>query len=573
MAGRADYIPGTDYLFANGTEDQEELQKQGDVVLIPQPTVSPNDPLNWPSWRKFLQLLMVLIVTGLTSATSNSASAAQQGMIDEYGFSWGIFNTGAGVLFIGIGYWTLLSAPSVSLWGCRINYLVGTLLGIVGNAWYAKTKTVADAIVSQLFIGASEAVTEAVAQLSITQVFFQHQAGHYIGIYVMAISIGTFLGPMLGGFAADNIGWPWVGWLGLICSVFVFFLLFFGLEETYFDRAHFESSKRVKLEAVNSARVTNGNSTPKVENDMEKTDASINGGFDSHPLEITTSVNVRPDIVGEAKQEVSDKPKTYLQRIAIITPAVNLKGWGFKQYIERLFLMLRVFLFPPVIYSGLQWGAQDAWLTFYITVESDNYSEDPYNYSDTGVAIMNVPSLIGAIIGCIYCGYFSDWFVAWMAKRNNGVREAETRLWLMVAAAVISPLGMFLYGIGTEHGWGSEGSSVSWAGPYIGLGFIGFGWGCAGDLSMSYLVDCYPEMVLEGMVGVSVINNTLGMIFSFVCDYWLDTGVQNTFIAIGVLDFFFMALTIPMIFWGKKCREWTRSSYFTFVEKRDKLDT
>jgi hypothetical protein len=51
--------------------------------------------------------------------------------------------------------------------------------------------------------------------------------------------------------------------------------------------------------------------------------------------------------------------------------------------------------------------------------------------------------------------------------------------------------------------------------PYVGLGMIGFGWGCAGDLSMAYLMDAYPEMVLEGMVGVAVINNTLACIFTF----------------------------------------------------------
>lgn len=566
------YVPGTDYLFVSGIEG-EDVQKRGDIVLIPQPTISPNDPLNWSPWRKYMQLLMVLVVTGLTAATSNSASAAQDGIIDEYGYSWNIFNTGAGVLFIGIGYWTLLSAPSVSLWGCRINYLFGTLLGIVGNAWYAKTKTVGDAIWSQLFIGASESVTEAVAQLSITQVFFQHQAGHFIGLYVTAVSVGTFLGPLIGGFAADNLGWPWVGWLGLICSAFTLVLIFFGLEETYFDRAHFESGKRVELNAVSSSQGVNVNKSEK-ENDGNESKIYPKDSPGSHsPLEVTTSTTVRPDIVGEQKQEISDKPKTYWQRIAVITPAVNLKGWGLKQYCERLFLMLRVFLFPPVIYSGLQWGAQDAWLTFYITVEDDNWSEDPYDYSDAGVAIMNVPTLIGAIIGCIYSGWVSDYFVIWMAKRNNGLREAETRLWLMFAAAVISPLGMFLFGIGTEHGWGSEDSSISWAGPYIALGFIGFGWGCAGDISMSYLVDCYPEMVLEGMVGVSVINNTLGMIFSFVCDPWMTAGVQNSFIAIGVLDFFFLALTLPMIIWGKKCREWTRTWYFDFVERRDKLDS
>lgn len=33
---------------------------------------------------------------------------------------------------------------------------------------------------------------------------------------------------------------------------------------------------------------------------------------------------------------------------------------------------------------------------------------------------------------------------------------------------------------------------------------------------MAYLMDAYPDMVLEGMVGVAVVNNSLACIFTFV---------------------------------------------------------
>ena len=91
-----------------------------------------------------------------------------------------------------------------------------------------------------------------------------------------------------------------------------------------------------------------------------------------------------------------------------------------------------------------------------------------------------------------------------MTKRNNGIFEAEQRLWLMYPVALISPAGLMLFGIGSDKGW-------KWPLPYLGLGFIGFGWGCAGDLSMAYLMDAHPKMVLEGMVGVAVIHNTTGL--------------------------------------------------------------
>lgn len=122
---------------------------------------------------------------------------------------------------------------------------------------------------------------------------------------------------------------------------------------------------------------------------------------------------------------------------------------------------------------------------------------------------MNIPTLIGATIGCIYGGWYSDVWVQWISKRyRNGMTEAEDRLWLLIPSALINPAGLMLFGI-------TSGKGYSWPAPYVGLGLIGFGWGCAGDLSMAYLMDAYPEIVLEGMVGVAVINNTLAMVFTF----------------------------------------------------------
>lgn len=123
---------------------------------------------------------------------------------------------------------------------------------------------------------------------------------------------------------------------------------------------------------------------------------------------------------------------------------------------------------------------------------------------------MNIPTLIGSIIGCIFGGWYSDIFVRWVAKRRHGISEAEDRLWLLFPSALINPAGLMLFGITSGKGW-------NWPAPYVGLGMIGFGWGCAGDLSMAYLMDAYPDMVLEGMVGVAVINNTLACIFTFTC--------------------------------------------------------
>jgi hypothetical protein len=43
-------------------------------------------------------------MVGLTAATSNNAGSSSDGVNEEYVISYDVFNTGAGVLFISIGY-------------------------------------------------------------------------------------------------------------------------------------------------------------------------------------------------------------------------------------------------------------------------------------------------------------------------------------------------------------------------------------------------------------------------------------------------------------------------------------
>ncbi|KAK5091509.1 Major facilitator superfamily transporter [Lithohypha guttulata] len=570
-------IPGTRRLFDEHGQNlpgDERLLKHGDIVLVPQPTESPNDPLNWKPWRKIWHSFLVLFVVGMTAATSNVAGSGADGVNEEYGISYDVFNTGAGVLFIGIGYWCLLSSPAVHLYGRRILYLIGMIWGVIGNTWYGSIRNTGDTVWSQLFVGASESVGEAAVQLSLLDIWFEHQNGSTLGLYTLATAIGTYVGPLVGNqISASTLGWRWIGYWGAIISAGTFVVLFFGLEETEFQRDRFitniDDRRRLSGDLMPEKTLqhaSDGKSAdteqPTMVNDESVRGSNEIGGTkngrrfheDRHSSEIDRN-----------RHSVSfSRKKTYWQRIQVITKAHNLRGFGAKQFVNRLWHTMRVFSFPAVWFAGLQWGLQNVCLTFYLTVEEDYWYGPPWNYTNTEVGNMNIPCLIGSIIGALYGGYGSDKFLIWMTKRNKGIMEAEYRLYLMFLCFLIFPTGMLIFGIGSGEGW-------SWPVPYHGLGFIGFGYGCAGDLSITYLADSYPDMILEGMVGVATINNTLAMIFTFVASYWLNSSLRNCFIELSVISFLVMGSSLPMILYGKRARRWTRNRYVKFLELRDGL--
>ena len=500
-------IPGTRRLYdenGNNLPGDASLLKHGDIVLVPQPSESPNDPLRWSKPRKIWHSILVLYIVGLTAATSNNAGSGSDGVNEEYGISYDVFNTGAGVLFIAIGYWTLLSSPLVHLYGRRLGYLISMIVNIGGLIWYGRITNVAGVVWSQLFVGAAESVGEATVQLSLLDIWFEHQTGSVLGIYTFATAIGTYLGPLIGAHLANGLGWRWIGYGGAIICGGSLIVIFFGLEETEFNRDRYltrngdqyvvDAAHPVPDKTMEHAPV---GILPDVE-DTASTDRNLETS--EGPEKAVQSVekhNSKGDSFNNAEDGYSDETarnrmslsygrrKTYWDRIKIITPAPNLRGTGAKQYFHRLWHTLRVFTFPAVWYAGLQWGLQNICLTFYLTVQEDWWYNEPWNYTQTEVGNMNLPTLIGSLIGCAYGGYGSDKFMQWMIKRNKGVMEAEFRLHLMALCTLIFPTGMWLFGIGSARGW-------NWPVPYVGLGFIGFGYGCAGDLSLSYLADSFP---------------------------------------------------------------------------------
>lgn len=566
-----EFIPGTVSIYSFAAEKGNSTLKttKNNVILVPQPSDSVNDPLNWPHWKKLWNFFFLAVITGFTAATSNDAGAIQDTLNKQYGISYGVMNTGAGVLFVAIGWNTFLLTPVASLYGRKISYFICIFLGLVGSIWFALTKTSRDVILSQLFVGASEACAEAHVQQSLMDMYFLHQLGSVLTVYISATSVGTYLGPLIAGFIVGFPGFRWVGWIAAIISGVILIVIVFGMHETIFHRSKYQGfvnelqlgqkvGQNEMEEALEQELISKTNEV-KVKSTADE--SGVQGSLDSRMSSHNDMEAIHTSHFG-----ANEPLNSYWQQVKFITKAPNLVGTGFKQYIKRLILLFRVFTFPPLIFSGLVWGMQDALLTFYLTVEDNQYYNPPYNYGNTGVALMNIPCLIGALIGCVYAGTISDYFTIWMAKRNNGVQEAEFRLYFLIIPAILCPIGLVLFAVGTDQVW-------HWGVTYFGLGLVGVGFGASGDVAMGYLMDAYPDMVVEMMAGVSVINNMFGCIFTFTCSQWLlAMSNTKTFSILAAITLVIMGSAIPFIIYGKRIRRYTKPKYLEYCRIRDALD-
>ena len=113
-------------------------------------------------------------------------------------------------LFLLVGH-VLYLLLQVLLYGRRITYLICFIKWYFGLYLVCRVKT-SDTIWSQAFVGISEACAEAQVQQSLTDLFFSHNLGAVLTLYISATSIGSFLGPLIAQYESYYQSFRWVGW-------------------------------------------------------------------------------------------------------------------------------------------------------------------------------------------------------------------------------------------------------------------------------------------------------------------------------------------------------------------------
>jgi len=87
-----------------------------------------------------------------------------------------------------------------------------------------------------------------------------------------------------------------------------------------------------------------------------------------------------------------------------------------------------------------------------------------YHFKSGAIGVCTgVPLIIGSVLGELSAGKLSDVIMYHLAKRNNGIRKPEHRLYLTTISAFVGPAGMIIFGVCLEN-------KTKYLYPLIGLG-------------------------------------------------------------------------------------------------------
>lgn len=540
----------TDAILPPGTVQLIETRSDA-IILVPKPSKDPSDPLNWSRRRKWLNVSLVLFYVFSTGIGGASVYSVLEPISQDTGITIAQLNTGTGFLFLMAGWSNLIWQPLALTFGRRPVILLSLIGCVAISEWTAWIDSYSPWAAARCLYGVMVAPVEVLPEICIPDIFFAHERGSYIAWYMLVLCGSNFIAPLIAGFMNDAYGWHWVQhWAALIMALNLVLALFF-YEESMYTR-----------ETVEAGEI---NSMPE---------ASETVPMDNKELPENNSA-------AASAVEWSHTETSFLQRMKLW----SYSGVSTSQILRMAYRpVLIFFLFPNVMWASFMYGSSLSWLVspfhilhlvliyilynrvlmifrynVYNATTSLILSSPPYNFSPAIVGLSYVAPLIGTCLAGFITGLLADWSTLKLARRSNGLREPEQRLWGLLIYCVLMPAGLLIWGLGAAH-------SLHWAVLLFGGILLGYCNVAGGSYAIAYNVDCFREIAGESIVSMILCRNTMSFAFNYAITPWIDAqGLQNTFIAVAILACAFGCTFFLMTWKGKFFRIRCAERYWQYV--------
>ena len=422
--------------------------RNADIILVPQPSESPRDPLNWPQWKKELLLAIISIDTAVVGAWGPMISPGYADMARQFNMSYNDLNGGLGWAIFAIGISCFITNGLSVKFGRRPIMILGNLLLFISSVWAYFANSYESLLASRILGAIGMSPFEVLTTAVIADIYYVHERGVRLAFWGLCLSVGVGGGSCISGYIIQDLGWNWTyGICAIFYGVFII-LIFFFVPETVYKRDpayNLDLGTTDHTEEILDANTAQNTDNVSLKNNDLKTENTS-----------ATPVRLTPIYTG-----ADEKPWTFWQELR---PVRGIESD--ENLLEVIFRPFGMLLFPQVLYGFITYGLSTSWLVVMISVLAQLFTVPPYNFSVSAVGLISIAPLVASLLGFI-SGPLNDYTVKQLARWNGGIYEPEFRLAPNILTLVLGIIGFFGFGACLEN-------RTPWIGPVILYGIIYF---------------------------------------------------------------------------------------------------
>jgi len=456
-----------------------------DIVLYPQPSpVDPNDPLRWPRWKKHVAFASVCAFTFLTNFAIGGLAPAFYILSIEFDKS--MDETSHLLLYpiLVLGAFNFFWVPVANYVGKRPVFVFASALLCACYVWGAMANSFQSLLWSNIIAAFAGSSTEALGAATVNDLYFLHERGSKMGIYMNAIAGGNTLGPLICGFIVTNLSWRWHKWIAVLLTALNFLTILLFVPETRYTR-----------EEIKGVGVAICPSSDKIVMADEK--------------------YLRPKSSNRILHQHAKN--TWKQELSLWS---GVSDTSLPKMFLRPFPMI---VYPAVIYAFLCYSIS---LVLTVAVNILNpfvLQAPPYNWSPQINGLINIPGIVGNLIGAWAGGNLVDIWCKRRTRRMLGIFEPESRLYLVAIPLVITTAGCLVFGYGVQN-------QLSWVSLFFGYGMISLALTAVPTITMAYVSDCALPVNSDVLLMVNGLKNIVAFGFLYGVVPWVEeAGYVNAF--------------------------------------------
>lgn len=311
---------------------------------------------------------------------------------------------------------------------------------------------------ARFFQGFGVSPASTVGLATINDMFYEHERGQKIGLWVLAIDSGLLVGPILGGFL-NIVSAEWIQWFTVILFGLLLALEVLFMSETLYPRNHM-------LQQLPMATASDEAGVDMEKVERRRSDVSAVNLPRTKKLPF---INYKP-VPGMRHPKIWDAALRFLLTFKYLTVFIAVFAYCFLWY----------------------W-----WVLSVITMLPAAYLD--YTPQIQGLLFLGL--LLGTLFAEVFLGgRLSDYVCAKLAKKNGGVRLPEMRLWLIYPAGLLSTIGLIIWGISVDKAY-------HWIVGQIAFFLFAAGIQMGNTVVCSYIVDCYPLQSMSVITFYAVLLN------------------------------------------------------------------